>query len=98
VQESDENWRVSERLASLVAFRELNILKTWPFKGQFDAIFCRNVVIYFEEQTQHDVWRRFHPALLPYGRLYIGHSERVNGPATKLFEPDGVTTYRLVRS
>lgn len=97
-QQGSDSWKVSRELASLVTFRELNLLKPWPFKGQFDAIFCRNVVIYFEETTQHGVWSRFRPALLPDGRLYIGHSERVNGPATRQFESDGITTYRLKRS
>jgi chemotaxis protein methyltransferase CheR len=64
-------------------------------KGKFDAIFCRNVAIYFEEQTQQQIWVRFAPMLNPGGALYIGHSERVTGPATEMLVNDGVTTYRL---
>ncbi|PWB82593.1 MAG: chemotaxis protein [Methylocystaceae bacterium] len=89
------DWRVGEELASLVSFRELNLIGHWPMTGRFDAIFCRNVVIYFEEQTQDMVWSRFAPLLAPEGRLYIGHSERVSGAAAASFESDGVTTYRL---
>lgn len=88
-------WRVKDELAELVAFRELNLIGPWPMKGKFDAIFCRNVVIYFQESTQSEIWSRFVPALLPEGRLYIGHSERVSGPASRRFIGDGVTTYRL---
>lgn len=63
-------------------------------KGQFQAIFCRNVVIYFDEPTQERIFRRFHGLLTPGGRLYVGHSERVGVPG---FETDGLTTYRHVR-
>ncbi len=89
------SWRVSEKLASIVAFRKLNLIGEWPMKGKFDAIFCRNVAIYFEEKTQQHIWRRFAPMLNPGGVLYIGHSERVTGPATDMLIADGVTTYRL---
>ena len=67
----------------------------WPFKGTFDIIFCRNVVIYFDEQTQQAVWSKFAGKLEPGGVLYIGHSERVTGPAVARFVSDGVTAYRL---
>jgi chemotaxis protein methyltransferase CheR len=89
-------WRANDRLSSLVAFRELNLVGQWPMKGRFDAIFCRNVVIYFEEKTQQEIWRRFVPSLNQNGLLYIGHSERVSGPASDKFTSEGVTTYRLV--
>jgi chemotaxis protein methyltransferase CheR len=64
-------------------------------RRQFQAIFCRNVVIYFEEETQSKVFSRFLPLMSPDARLYIGHSERVCGPAAERLETDGVTTYRL---
>jgi len=88
-------WQVNDRLASLVSFRELNLVGTWPMKGRFDAIFCRNVVIYFEERTQQKIWSRFVSSLTPDGRLYIGHSERISGEAAEKFLSDGFTTYRL---
>lgn len=88
-------WRVTEKLSSLVAFRELNLIGAWPMKGRFDAIFCRNVVIYFNDATQREIWQRFVPVLTREGRLYIGHSERVSGPASEKLALDGVTTYRL---
>lgn len=89
-------WSAGEEMRELVAFRELNLIGQWPMKGPFDAIFCRNVVIYFEEDTQARVWGRFKPLLAPGGRLYIGHSERLCGPAASAFATDGLTTYRLV--
>ncbi|QUD88001.1 CheR family methyltransferase [Phenylobacterium montanum] len=88
------NWRMGEAARALVAFKPLNLMGDWPMKGQFQAIFCRNVVIYFDEPTQERIFRRFHGLLTPGGRLYVGHSERVGVPG---FETDGLTTYRHVR-
>lgn len=87
-------WQVRAPVRELIAFRELNLLGEWPMKGRFDAIFCRNVVIYFDEPTQERVWDRFAPLLHENGALYIGHSERVTGPAAAQFVSDGMTTYR----
>lgn len=83
---------VTPEARSLVVFNELNLIGDWPMKGQFDAIFCRNVVIYFEEATQERIWARMRRHMAPHARLYVGHSERVGDPA---FETDGLTTYRL---
>ncbi len=90
----DGGWQASEALRNLVTFRELNLIGDWPMKGGFDVIFCRNVAIYFEEETQSRIWSRFAPLLPKGGVLYIGHSERVSGPATNLLTPAGITTYR----
>jgi chemotaxis protein methyltransferase CheR len=94
-QDGDLAWSAGEEMRKLIAFRELNLIGSWPMKGPFDAIFCRNVVIYFEEETQARVWSRFKPLLTREGRLYIGHSERLNGPAAAAFVSDGLTTYRF---
>jgi len=87
--------QIADEVRALVAFRELNLIGDWPMRGRFDAIFCRNVVIYFGEDTQAKIWSRFAPMLNPGGTLYIGHSERVSGPAADRFKPDGVTTYKI---
>lgn len=91
----EKTWTATEPLRKLVAFRELNLNGSWPMTGPFQAIFCRNVVIYFEESTQQKIWCRFAPLLSPGGWLYLGHSERVTGPATSLLSSEGITTYRL---
>ena len=88
-------WTAGAELRRLVAFRELNLIGDWPMKGRFDVIFCRNVAIYFDEATQERVWSRFTPLMNPGATLYIGHSERVSGPAAGLLRPDGLTTYRM---
>lgn len=80
-------------LRRLVTFKELNLIGDWPMRGRFDVIFCRNVVIYFDDATQERVWSRFAPIMTPGGVLYIGHSERVTGPAATLLQPAGLTTY-----
>lgn len=91
-------YAVSEEMRKLTSFRQMNLNGKWPMKGKFDAIFCRNVVIYFDEATQFTLWSRMAPYLEPGGSLYIGHSERVGGPASNLFHNDGVTTYRVAGS
>ncbi len=86
--------QMAEELGELITFRELNLIGDWPMKGGFQAIFCRNVAIYFDDPTQHRLWGRFAPLLKADGMLYIGHSERVAGPAIGCFDPAGITTYR----
>jgi chemotaxis protein methyltransferase CheR len=88
-------WSVAPELRQLVSFRELNLIGDWPMRGKFDVIFCRNVVIYFDEPTQERIWQRFTPLLQPPGVLYIGHSERVSGPAVGQLETTTLTGYRL---
>ena len=91
-REGDGSWRMGEAVRRLIVFNELNLMGSWPMKGRFEAIFCRNVAIYFDEPTQERLWGRFAGALASEGRLYIGHSERIGTPG---FETDGLTTYRL---
>lgn len=86
------DYSMGEEARELVAFRELNLMAHWPMKGKFQAIFCRNVAIYFDEPTQDRLWSRYAPLLTADGRLYVGHSERVGD---RQFESDGLTAYRL---
>ena len=89
--------RIAAELRALVRFRQLNLLGPWPFGGRFDVIFCRNVMIYFDAPTNEALVLAFARQLKPGGYLYIGHSERVAGPAAALLEPVGPTIYQLVR-
>ena len=89
-------YSADDTLRRLVTFKELNLIGHWPMRGTFDVIFCRNVVIYFNDATQEKVWSRFAPILNPGGALYIGHSERVSGPSAAQFQTCGLTTYLRV--
>jgi len=73
---SDDSYTVRGELLRLVSFRRINLLSpAWPVQGPFDAIFCRNVMIYFDRPTQYGILKRFVPLLRLEGRLYAGHSE-----------------------
>jgi chemotaxis protein methyltransferase CheR len=74
-----DNIEVSTALRQIVKFRHLNLMETWPFKGPFDFIFCRNVMIYFDQQTQQRLVQRFWDCLRPGGILFTGHSESLTG-------------------
>lgn len=68
--------RVRPELRKMVTFKQLNLLgDSWPLEGPFDAIFCRNVMIYFDKPTQGKILSRFAPLMKPDGLLFAGHSE-----------------------
>ena len=68
--------RVKKELRQLITFRQLNLLDAQlPLKGQFDAIFCRNVMIYFDKPTQTKILDKFLPLMKPNALLFAGHSE-----------------------
>ena len=72
----DGSHAVRTELRRLVSFRRINLLSpAWPVQGPLDAIFCRNVMIYFDRPTQYGILKRFVPLLRPEGRVYAGHSE-----------------------
>jgi chemotaxis protein methyltransferase CheR len=87
---------MDEEVQSLITFRQLNLMEPWPFQGLFDAIFCRNVMIYFDTATKTNLIERFTRQLKPDGWLYIGHSESLIGSHPGL-ELVGRTTYRRVK-
>lgn len=84
---------ISNTVRGLVSFRELNLLSKWPISGGFDAIFCRNVVIYFDEITQLSLWPRFEAVTARGGWLFVGHSERLPGELATEFITAGPTVY-----
>lgn len=68
--------KVRPELRALLTFRQVNLLDaTWPVRGPLDAIFCRNVMIYFDRVTQRRVLQKLAPLLKPHGLLFAGHSE-----------------------
>ncbi len=90
----DGRFAIGAKARAVISFGALNLMEDWPVRGPFDAIFCRNVAIYFDKPTQARLWSRFADLLPVGGTLCIGHSERVAGPALNCLEPAGVTTYR----
>ena len=95
--EQAEMVRVREELRTWITFSQINLLDPqWPFRSnmQFDMIFCRSVVIYFDKATQHKLLSRFEKHLRPGGYLFLGHSESLLGANTS-FEPCCQTVYRI---
>ncbi len=85
--------RVHPDLQSIITFRQLNLIKDWPFHKPFDCIFCRNVLIYFDRQTKQNLAQRYSQLLASGSRLFIGHSESLHQLNTD-FELIGNTIYR----
>jgi len=87
--------RVRSELANHIEFATINLLdKQAPVPGPFDAIFCRNVMIYFDKTTQQDILSRFVPLLKPGGLLFAGHSENFSN-LSREFWLRGQTVYGL---
>ncbi|WP_085906674.1 CheR family methyltransferase [Kiloniella majae] len=72
---SETQIKMSSELRNLITFKQLNLLEQWPMKGPFDIIFCRNVMIYFDQPTKVSLGKRYAELLRPDSWLYIGHSE-----------------------
>ena len=82
----------------MLVFRQINLLDaSWPMRGPFDAIFCRNVMIYFDKPTQYKILSKFVPLMLKDGLLFAGHSESFHH-AADLISLRGKTVYELAES
>ncbi|MCC6508266.1 MAG: hypothetical protein IT423_04115 [Pirellulaceae bacterium] len=93
--EANCQWRVKNSLRDMIRFRRINFQDSqWPIQTKFDVIFCRNVMIYFDTETQRKLVERFASYLQPEGHLIIGHSETLSG-INNNFELVGNTVYRL---
>jgi chemotaxis protein methyltransferase CheR len=86
---------VRPELRDMITFRQINLLHdNWPLRPPFDAIFCRNVMIYFDKPTQLRILQKFVPLLRPDGLLFAGHSESFHH-ATAHFKLTGNTVYQV---
>jgi chemotaxis protein methyltransferase CheR len=91
-----EGYEVNRRIKGMISFRRLNLMDgVFPMKRPFDVIFCRNVMIYFNEETKAELVRKFHGQLRDSGYLFIGHSESLMHMKS-LFEFVKHTVYRKV--
>lgn len=87
-------YRMAEAVRALVTARPLNLFGEWPMRQRYDAIFCRNVMIYFDDAAKEELEARLVDLLKPGGFLYIGHSERLIGPAVSRMKSCGNTIYQ----
>ena len=88
--------RVSRQLRESVVFLHLNLMDAWPMRGSFDAIFCRNVLIYFTKETQRVLFERIADLLGVVKCLFLGHSESLT-ELNDRFEYCGKNIYRKVK-
>lgn len=77
--QQEEGFEVKPVVRELITYGRLNLLERWPMKGPFHVIMCRNVMIYFNRQTQMELVSKFYDLLEPGGYLFLGHSESVSG-------------------
>jgi chemotaxis protein methyltransferase CheR len=84
---------MADEARELVTARVLNLFEPWPLKAAYDVIFCRNVMIYFGDPAKEELEERFVNQLGHGGHLYIGHSERLIGPAATRMRSCGHTIY-----
>jgi chemotaxis protein methyltransferase CheR len=87
--------RAREELRKLITFKQLNLMQEWPLRGPFDAIFCRNVVIYFDKATQRVLFERMAALQRPGDLLFLGHSESLYRVSDR-YELIGRTIYRRI--
>ncbi|HVE10105.1 MAG TPA: CheR family methyltransferase [Paraburkholderia sp.] len=89
--------KVRPELRAMIRFEQLNLTdRDYGLRNPFDAIFCRNVMIYFDKPTQAQVLSRFEPLVKPRGLLFAGHSENFTY-VTQAFRLRGQTVYELTR-
>lgn len=94
-QDGQRQLVAKEKIRNMITFNRLNLLHKWPMKGKFDVIFCRNVVIYFDKDTQKVLFDRYADLLQDLGYLMIGHSENLHR-VTDRFKALGGTRYKKI--
>ena len=81
-----DQWQIAPEIRNMVRFKEFNLLESFTPLGQFDIIFCRNVLIYFDQATKKDVLERMRRIMPSDGVLFLGAAETVLG-ITEAFRP-----------
>ncbi len=85
-EQVNETWQINPAIRAMVKYRQLNLLEDFDHLGKFDVIYCRNVLIYFDQETKKDVLARLGTTLRPNGVLFLGGAETVLGLSDK-FKP-----------
>ncbi len=88
--------KVASELQDMITFKQLNLMHEWPMSGPFDIIFCRNVVIYFNKDTQRELFDRYANYMANDGYLFVGHSESLHKVSDR-FKLIGKTIYHKAR-
>lgn len=83
IKVTDTTYTLSPSVKEQVIFKYFNLMESFPFHRPFDVIFCRNVMIYFDQETKNKLINKFYKALKPGGYLLIGHSETVQRDKTE---------------
>ena len=79
IDQVDKEIEIKKQLRNKILFRRFNLMREkFPFKGSFDLILCRNVMIYFDGASRQKVLDKFYQYLVPGGYLFIGHSESID--------------------
>ena len=95
MQDDERHIQMKNNVRRLITFKQLNLLDEWPMRGPFDAVFCRNVVIYFDKDTQRVLFKKMARLMEPGSILFIGHSENLHGVSDD-FKLIGQTIYQRV--
>lgn len=93
---NEKSIKVTDDIKQMVTYKKLNLTESWPMKGKFDIIFCRNVTIYFDRDTRIKLLDRFAEHLNDGGCLFVGHSETLFG-LTQRFNTVGRTIHGKIR-
>ncbi len=90
---TESGFQVKQKFKDCITFKQLNLMEPWPMRGKFDLIFCRNVLIYFNKDTQQKLLSRYAELLHDSGVLILGHSESIGAQGT-YFKSFGKTIFQ----
>ena len=85
--------KVKNNIRQTITFKKFNLMDAHPYRGELDVVFCRNVMIYFNRETQETLVKKFYDCLKPGGHLFIGHSESLTSIKHQ-FKQVATTAYR----
>ena len=90
------SYKLDPSVRKMISYGRLNLKESWPMKGPFHVIMCRNVMIYFNRETQQELVSRFHRLLEPGGYLFLGHSESMQDNSSR-FRNIKPAVYKKIR-